>query len=652
MVPLILKILRGGKLMFVKQFAPNEQITLGRAADCGVVLESESVSALHALIENRGESQYFISDLGSNSGLKINGQRALEQKVENGDQITIGEYTVEFYIGLPKSKPVEAVAPVVTAPPPPPKPVTPPLKSASAAKSVAKAMTTQTLSGPEPKTKMSKTSQTDLFDIIKPSRGSVAELMLVWGNRIVSVYHTNQGVITVGSTPDCNVLLPPMGFSFSKATVVRCDRGMAALPPPGAQVFVIKKVSQDQVDRKQISASGEIALMPDEMIQMVLGNDISLIARQTADTPKPIPAPLFDLSSTEATGAILSIALTAIFALYAYLYGPRTGIDLLELEEPIRTAMIITAPTPVPPPPPPVREAAKPTPPPTPEPTPPPVKVKATPEPKKVEDKGVKQKQAVSLTAKVDPGVAANAAPNKNLKGPRVQTSVKQGGAIKTATKEGAQQKTVNQDPTKSGVFSVFGSGGAQDKLGETTTGAGALAGMANQASGTSGSAVNRPGQGLGSDIKDIGRGGTGSAAVGINGGLATAGRGSGNSGYGTGGIGGKVGVRVVPGGAEESFSGTIDREAIRRVIQANLRVIRSCYEKELNRNPDLSGKIVLEWVIVAEGKVMGQPRAVNNDLGNARVADCIGSNLRTWRFPEPPGNQEVTVMYPFVFSN
>jgi hypothetical protein len=152
--------------------------------------------------------------------------------------------------------------------------------------------------------------------------------------------------------------------------------------------------------------------------------------------------------------------------------------------------------------------------------------------------------------------------------------------------------------------------------------------------------------------MKDTGRGGTGSANVGIEGGIGTQGRGSGNSGYGTGGLGDRAGVKITAGGTGESFSGTIDREAIRRVILANYKVIKTCYERQLNRNPNLFGKLVLSWVIGAEGRVMSVGVKAN-ELGSKEVADCILDRLRTWRFPEPPTNQEVEVeAYPFFFSN
>lgn len=53
----------------------------------------------------------------------------------------------------------------------------------------------------------------------------------------------------------------------------------------------------------------------------------------------------------------------------------------------------------------------------------------------------------------------------------------------------------------------------------------------------------------------------------------------------------------------------SMDKEAIRRKIQENLRSFRACYERLLNKNPDLSGKWVGEWVITEGGKAKSAKR-------------------------------------------
>ena len=185
--------------------------------------------------------------------------------------------------------------------------------------------------------------------------------------------------------------------------------------------------------------------------------------------------------------------------------------------------------------------------------------------------------------------------------------------------------------------------------MSKTYSGSGNLAGAAGQATGTGGQAALGAGNTPGTGLKDIGAGGEGTATYGIAG-VSTKGRGGGVSGYGTGGLGAKGRATVVPGGEGETFSGSIDREAIRRVIRENQRQIQACYEKTLNKNPNLYGKVILEWVIVANGRV-SSARVSSSTLKNSEVEQCILSRLRTWKFPEPPPDQEAVVSYPFLFN-
>lgn len=93
-----------------------------------------------------------------------------------------------------------------------------------------------------------------------------------------------------------------------------------------------------------------------------------------------------------------------------------------------------------------------------------------------------------------------------------------------------------------------------------------------------------------------------------------------------------------------------MDREAIRRVIREHINEIRSCYERQLQRTPDLYGKVVLQWDIVQGGQVR-RASIKSSDLPGA-TAECILSRLATWKFPEPPSDQIGRVAYPFVFSS
>jgi len=67
-----------------------EQIVLGRARECDVVLEGRLISRQHAAII-RSEQSYVLKDLNSHNGTFLNGRRIGEPSaLHDGDQIELG----------------------------------------------------------------------------------------------------------------------------------------------------------------------------------------------------------------------------------------------------------------------------------------------------------------------------------------------------------------------------------------------------------------------------------------------------------------------------------------------------------------------------------------------------------------------------------
>jgi hypothetical protein len=132
--------------------------------------------------------------------------------------------------------------------------------------------------------------------------------------------------------------------------------------------------------------------------------------------------------------------------------------------------------------------------------------------------------------------------------------------------------------------------------------------------------------------------------------------RGKGGGGIGALGAGavgkGKVGG-VVTRATSRSVAapqGSIDREAVARVINSHLNEVHSCYERALLKDPGLAGKVVLEWTIGAGGKVVAA-KTKSSTLRNSAVEACILSSLKTWVFPAPKGGL-VIISYPFIFNS
>ncbi|QRK08512.1 AgmX/PglI C-terminal domain-containing protein [Archangium violaceum] len=125
-----------------------------------------------------------------------------------------------------------------------------------------------------------------------------------------------------------------------------------------------------------------------------------------------------------------------------------------------------------------------------------------------------------------------------------------------------------------------------------------------------------------------------------------------GTSGGGKVDLGSKKEVEVsgrVTSSAPEVESSEVDRDALARYVKNRLRSIQGCYEKELKRNPNLKGKVLVRFSIRPTGRT-GEIEIEENTLGNDAVASCIRTVIRGWVFPFKP-DDDVSVAYPFVFS-
>ncbi len=86
----------------------------------------------------------------------------------------------------------------------------------------------------------------------------------------------------------------------------------------------------------------------------------------------------------------------------------------------------------------------------------------------------------------------------------------------------------------------------------------------------------------------------------------------------------------------------------IRRVIRSRIALVRSCYERGLERHADMAGRVDLQFVIGPDG-VVTSAQIRSSELGDPPVEQCIVSNVRNWAFPVPVGGDSTTVNYPFI---
>jgi hypothetical protein len=73
----------------------KQRFVLGRSKDCDIQLVDPNVSRRHAELRQEG-SAYWLIDLDSTNGSKVNGRHTARAKLESGDTITIGSTDLVF----------------------------------------------------------------------------------------------------------------------------------------------------------------------------------------------------------------------------------------------------------------------------------------------------------------------------------------------------------------------------------------------------------------------------------------------------------------------------------------------------------------------------------------------------------------------------
>lgn len=660
--PVILRVFKNDQVVEVRQF-DLDQIVIGHEADVQLDLNHEDISPIHCLIERR-DGNFFVCDLGSKTGTFKNGQSILDEPLASGDELQLGPFKLSFFLGVPKprSAPFEVERPAARPSVPKEIPKEVPNKQSQKPTPVA----TPTVNVVKPEIRASRVPKRqarrrktfappnqvgDLKEFFKPSKGNNVEVLVAWQGRVLGSYHFKRNAVIRAA--DLNL---PKGAVNPVQGLIEIKNGVRIFVGSDMTCEIIsqtQKLNLEQALAQNKASRGTVCALVNleqgEVIYVDLrAAQIQLIIRFVPVTPIIPLMPPFLMSNEEVTGLILSLVLVGLLWFTISATSPPGGEE--KTEEIIRVAQVVFANPPAKSPPPEVKPPPTP-PPPSVKPPPPPPPQKAVAADKKMESQAKGKGGAKSHGAQVA-ARANEVAPIPNSQNrPKKFTSVKSGGAVKLGNTAGANAQSA-KDVTKMGLFSAFGGGGIRQKVDEAYSGAGELLGQAEKATGTSGMGENRPGDDLGSKFKSTGAGGKGTATQGIAG-IGTKGRATGMSAYGSAeGFGDKTSVNIEPGGAEADFQGTIDRDAVRRVVLNNLNQIRGCFGRELNKldlagRSRLEGKVMVTWEIVAKG-VPKNVKIKSSTINNAAVENCIRERLASWSFPEPPVGMTADVTYPF----
>ena len=221
------------------------------------------------------------------------------------------------------------------------------------------------------------------------------------------------GSVYISSAPDADVFVPIVS-SRSKYELLKISGQITVcltqemtgelVREDGVSVPFAELNRQSRI--RNVGTHFELDVRQGELVRVGLQNElISIYIRYIADSPKPLVAPLLDMSSSEVTGILLAVVVSLMLGAYMSIYTPSPLTeDEAKQEEPIRKAIVQFKP-------PPVKEKVEP--------------IEKPPEPPKpVEKKIVKvqdakqeqKKETKNIPAKPNPGQAAQVAPNPNAK--------------------------------------------------------------------------------------------------------------------------------------------------------------------------------------------------------------------------------------------
>ncbi|MCO4763663.1 MAG: energy transducer TonB [Myxococcales bacterium] len=110
---------------------------------------------------------------------------------------------------------------------------------------------------------------------------------------------------------------------------------------------------------------------------------------------------------------------------------------------------------------------------------------------------------------------------------------------------------------------------------------------------------------------------------------------------------------KVVAAAADETVTvqhrGELPASVIRKHIRRKRGAIRACYQRGLQSDPTLHGKVEVRFLISPSGAV-NHAKLGASPLQDEDVQRCVLRTLKTWRFPRAHRGRSTHVVYPFAF--
>ncbi len=632
------------------------RVVLGSVVSADVRLVGDGVSPIHAVLElpREGVSDATLFDLASETGVFINGKKVITEKLQTGDEITIGRHVLRF--DLEKVERGAGIGAGV------------PFKESEGRRLYMNP--TEDLS---PLLLQDELEIEEIFDF-GPTHRPALEVVMAWQGTILDVQHfAGERPVTIGSSRRCHFGVPALLPAQVFPLVARVGTD-AFLTLDNKMTGIVQRSGSGLVSLERMRAGG----VPNAMgMQVVFGQDdfakirvgeVDFYLSFTTAPPKLLRRKLFDRDPLFLRILFSSMGLT-ILTIIALLKAqvPQT-LEAEQLPERIATILYqpekyvqrykvqLSQPVPTQTPKPQATTKLDIQPKPNVTPLPAPTALDTGKDPTKTGGTAARPGGG-KRQARGKEGAGAKAQGKTGVRGapkaPKGQTPQQLGMRPSPEGGKGRGGTGRSQVPDQGNVDILKGmSGRIQDILGNTAANLGKggerIQGFGNfTTEGGGGLALSGDGKGGGGDAASLG-------------GLADQGRGGGKVGTGMGAmgrangiIGGRVRVAIRSGGPEEAIvMGAIDADAVEAALLAHRDEFRLCYEKEINaENPDLAGRVGTSFVIGSSGRVT-QAGIESTTLRNANVERCILGVIRRIDFPAPRGGGIVQVTYPFKFSS
>ncbi len=576
-----------------------ESVIVGSGAGAAVKITDPRVSNLHFMLKVEKSGIVTAIDLGSEHGTKFKNQ-AIKDPVTltSGDQLSVGGSQVKVVFNDLNGSSHPAPSAPAIAPREKKAPKLPPRALAGTGRNAAVLFT-------EP-----------LPPEATPSEDSkVLQVALLWGDTLINVQHFADGVpVTIGEGAGAkfNVFSGGVGQLFTLATAKGAN---TLVNVPAEAGLVLSKGGDTHKTKEQLKSEGKLrgaeGGVRADAIELGLHDRAQVSFENVAFILRYVrPSVALSVNTLEDSDftffKIASICIMAFIALVAAMIlnplGDGSASDDIFANPGKYVKMLVRA-------------------------------------EKKVEIKKLKDLSGIKEGAKPkeDEGKFGKKDEKKKDADPS-----KKGAPVVDANKREEDRKKIQ---TAGLLGALAGNGAASNVFGPGGLGTGinnALGGLQGGAGLGDAHGVG----GLGSRGSGSGGGGTG---LGL-GGLGTKGGGRGSGGNGAIDLGGrgKDTTRIVPG--KTTVVGGLSKDVIAKVIKRHQNEIKFCFEQELQKNPDLSGKVAVAFTIDPAGAV-ADANVSETSLSNNNAENCMLARIRRWKFPEPQGGGVVSVTFPWIFK-